>query len=104
MVLRHLLTQRLLDVDADFAAGTGRSPQCSYHRQVAHPGTHIDGVLADLRVAAVVTDVTTLPGTGIPGHLPLVFTMAMERATQCLVRAVRPQRRRCRGNHSYGWS
>ena len=39
----------------------------------------------------MVTDVAALPGTGIPGHLPVVFTMAMERATPRLVRAVRPQ-------------
>ena len=80
VVVWHLLTQRLVDVDTAFAAGTGRSPQCSYHRQGAHPGTHIDGVLADPRVAAMVTDVAVLPGTGILGHLPVVFTMAMERA------------------------
>ena len=56
-----------------------------------HPGACIDGVLANPRVAAMVMDVAALPGTGIPGHLPVVFTMAMERATQRLVHAVRPQ-------------
>ena len=91
VVLGHLLTQRLVDVDAAFATGTGRPLQCSYHRQGVHPGTRIDGVLADPRVAAMVTDVAALPGTGIPGHLPVVFTLAMERAAQRLVRAVRPR-------------
>ena len=56
-----------------------------------HPRTRIDGVLADPPVAAMVTDVAALPDTGLPGHLPVVFTMAMERATQRLVRAVRPK-------------
>ena len=91
VVLGHLLTQRLVDVDAAFATGTGRPLQCSYHRQGVHPGTRIDGVLADPRVAAMVTDVAALPGTGIPGHLPVVITLAMERAAQRLVRAVRPR-------------
>ena len=91
VVLGYLLTQRLVDVDAAFAAGTRRSPQCSFHRQGVHPGTRIDGVLGDPRVVAMVTGVAALPSTGIPGHLPVLFTMAMERATQCLVRAVRPQ-------------
>ena len=91
VVLGHLLTQRLVDVDAAFATGAGRPLQCSYHRQGVHPGTRIDGVLADPRVAAMVTDVAALPGTGIPGHLPVVFTLAMERAAQRLVRAVRPR-------------
>ena len=88
----HLLTQRLVDVDAALAAGAGRSPRCSFHRQGVHPGTCIDGVLADPRAAAMATDVAEPPGMGIPGHLPVVFTMARERATQRLVRAVRPQR------------
>ena len=91
VVLGHLLTQRLVDMDAAFAAGAGRSPQCSFYRQGVHPGARIDGVLADPRVAAMVTDVAALPGTGIRGHLPVVFTMAMERAMQRLVRAVGPQ-------------
>ena len=91
VVLGHLLTQRLVDVNAAFVAGTGRSPQCSLHWQGVHPGTRIDGVLADPHLAAMVMDVAALPGTGIQGHLPVVFTMAMERATQRLVRAVRPQ-------------
>ena len=81
VVLGHLLTQRLVDVEAAFAVGAGRSPQCSFHRQGVHPGTRIDGVLADPRVATMVTDVAALPGTGIPGHLPVVFTVAMEGAT-----------------------
>ena len=38
-------------------------------------------VLADSRVAATVTDVGAIPGTGIPGHLPVVFTLAMEQAS-----------------------
>ena len=69
----------------------GCSPQCSFHRQGVRPGTRIDGVLADPRVATMVMDVAALPGTGFPGHLPMVFTVAMERATQPLVRVVRPQ-------------
>ena len=85
VVVGHLLIQRLVDVDAAFAAGTGHSPQCSFHRQGVHPGARIDGVLADPRVAAMVTDVAALPCKGILGHLPVVFTMAMERATQRLV-------------------
>ena len=91
VVLRHLLKQRLVDVDAAFAAGTRHSPQRSFHRQRVHTGTRIDGVLADPREAAMVTDAAALPGTGIPGHLPVLFTMAIERATRRLVRAVRPQ-------------
>ena len=77
-------------MDGAFAACTGRSPQCSYLRDGVHPSTLRDGVLAAPRVAAMVTDVAALPGTGIPGHLPAVFTMAMEWATQRLVGVVRP--------------
>ena len=91
VVLGHLMTQRLVDVDATFAAGSGRPLQCSYHLQGAHPGSRIDGVLADPRVAAMVTGVAAMPGTSIPQHLPVVFTLAMERATQRLTRALRPR-------------
>ena len=91
VVLGHLLTQRLVDVDAAFAAGTRRSMQCSFHWQRVHPCTRMHGVLPNSRVAAMVTDVAALLATGIAGRLPVVFTMAMERATQCVVRAVRPQ-------------
>ena len=90
VVLGHLLA-RLVDVYAAFAAGTGHFLQCSFHRQEVHRGTRIDRVLTDARMAAMVTDVAALPGTGIPRHLPVVFTMAMEWPTQRLVRAVRPQ-------------
>ena len=74
-VLGHLVTQWMVDVGASFAAPSGRPLQWSYHIQGAHPGTHIVGVLADPRVAAMVTDVGAIPGRGIPGRLPMVFTV-----------------------------
>ena len=79
-VLSHLLTQRLVDVDTT-----------SYHAQGSHPYTRIDGALANPRVMAMVTGVAALRDTGIPGHLPVVFTVAMEAVTQRLVKVMWPR-------------
>ena len=88
-VLAHLLTRWLVDLDLEYAGSEGRC-QCGYTRAEEVATTRIDGVLADPRTASTVQRVEHIPSEGIPGHRVVRFNLAVEVASQEVLRAVRP--------------
>ena len=67
----------MVDLDAAMATTRGQPTLCSYATRGDAP-SHIDGALADKRVASSLLDVKALDGVGVPGHLPVLFSMGLE--------------------------
>ena len=88
-MLAHLLTRRPVDLDLEYA-GSEERRQCGYTRGEEVTATCIDRVLVDPRTASTVLRVKRIPNEGIPGHRPVRFDVAVEAASQEVLRAVRP--------------
>ena len=88
-MLAHLLTRRLVDLNLE-SAGSKERCRCGYTRGEEVAATRIDGVLADLCTASTVLRVERIPSKGIPGHRPVCFDLAVEAASQEVLRAIQP--------------
>ena len=88
-LLAALLTHRLVDLDLEFNRSKGDC-MCRFSPTGASAGTRIDGILADPRLATALEDVSTVRGSGIPRHRPVLFSLCLLPSTQRVWRAVRP--------------
>ena len=77
-----LLTRHLVDVDAELAAATEGECVCRFEGGAGMRPTRIDGLLVSTVLAPVMRSGAALPGTGIPGHMPVIFELGLEAANQ----------------------
>ena len=90
-VVASLLTRRLVDADLELASALGRDPLCSYQGSEGTRPSRIDGLLADMRLAALLHAAEHLPRGAIPGYAPVRFDLHVKGWLQRVVKSVRPK-------------
>ena len=86
-----LLVRRLVDADLDLASALGRDRVCSYQGPEGTRPSHIDGLLVDTRLAALLHAAELLPRGAIPGHTPVRFDLHLKGSSHRSVKFVRPK-------------
>ena len=77
-VLASLLMRWLADADLELATALGRHPLCAYHGPEGTRPSHIDRLLVDTRLAALLHAAERLPQGAISGHTPVCFDIHLK--------------------------
>ena len=76
-----LIEGEIVDLDAAMARARGQPEICSFGIRGDTP-TRIDGAIADKRVASSLLNVQALQGVEVPGHRPVLFSLALDTYNQ----------------------